>query len=163
MKKNNDMTRTPPSQTRHALKSSVDRNVRALLVSPFDDDAEALKQIFGQNDWDLDEANTCKEALDFFTRDRVPIVICNPASPQGGWKELVSHLAPLPQPPRVFVISETADQAVALEVAEQAQGNLISKPFDHEDVSRRIRSAWLAWKRASEQSVRTAQANAEQA
>jgi hypothetical protein len=126
-----------------ASNSSDSQSVRALLVSPFQDDCLELHQIFGQNNWSLFEAQSYNEALDFFTKDRVPIVICNPLSSGGDWKDLVSHLAPVPQPPRVFVISATVDRALEMKVSEQAEGNVLTKPFDGEEVTRKILSAWL--------------------
>jgi hypothetical protein len=137
------------TQGSQAGQASNEQNVRALLVSPFEDDSFAFRQIFRQYDWDLEEAHSYGEALEFFTKDRVPIVIYNPASAQRGWQDLVSHLAPVPQPPRMFIISETADQALATEVSEQAGGDVLSKPFKDEDVARRIRSAWLVWRQKS--------------
>jgi DNA-binding response OmpR family regulator len=64
--------------------------------------------------------------------------------------------SPLPEPPRVFLISELADPLLDVEVHQQGGGDVITEPFDPEDIWRRIRSAWIASRRKSVQRAQSA-------
>jgi DNA-binding NtrC family response regulator len=140
---------TANAQDQTPGKGSEDLNVRALLVSPYVDDLLPLQQIFNEHDWDLEQVDNYKGARQFFTKDRVPIVIWNVSLTDGSWRDLVSQLAPLPEPPRVFLISPADDPSLTAEAREQADVDVFTTPFNADDVWQRLRSAWLVRRRKS--------------
>ena len=84
---------------------------------------------------------------------RVPVVICDQALPDGGWKSLLAELEWLPLRPSLVVSSRHADLRLWAEVLNLgAHDLLLASPFEPEEVLRVTESAW----RASERRIRPA-------
>src|SRR5215831_6792341 len=93
-----------------ALERGV--RIRSLAISPFPNDLSFLQRKFQELKWTLYTADTYRGALTQLNRPRVSIVICESQLPDGNWKDVLSQIAPLPDRPRLIVVSRNADESL---------------------------------------------------
>src|SRR5438132_6183431 len=87
-----------------------------LLVSADEQDHKHLQKILTPARYRVDSAETCAEAVHSVTRDRPAILVCDASLPDGGWKEILSQIAAIPDAPLLIVISTHADDQLWSEV-----------------------------------------------
>jgi DNA-binding response OmpR family regulator len=78
-------------------------------------------------------------------RTRVSIVICESQLPDGNWKDVLRQVAPLPDRPRLIVVSRNADESLWAEVLEMGAFDLLATPFREAELVFAIGLAWLDW------------------
>ena len=118
----------------------------SLLISPFEADLLFLRRMFDDANWRLFTAHTCKEGMAQLDHEQIPIVICEAQLADGSWKDLLSRLAPILEPPRVIVASDRADERLWSEVLNLGGFDLVATPFRQVEVGYAIGSAWVDWK-----------------
>jgi DNA-binding NtrC family response regulator len=105
--------------------------------------------LFDHTHWVLLEAHSCREALSVLRRHDIPVVITEPALPDGSWKDLL----PLAESRRgrhcLIVASRLADERMWMEVLDLGGFNVLEKPFDKRELFRLISLAWLQWREQS--------------
>jgi len=72
--------------------------------------------------------------------------------PDGSWKDVLSHLAPLADRPRLIAISKHADEHLWAEVLALGGFDLLGTPLREAEAAYVIGSAWLDWKNEQERS-----------
>ena len=131
------------------------RQGKILSVSTVAADHHTLRRILNDQLWQIDIASSYREAVAYFCRNRVDIVICESHLPDGTWKDLLGHIAEMLAPPALVVTSGAVDAHFRSEVRALGGYDLITKPLDAEEVRRVLatedsnRSTW------SEMPVRT--------
>src|SRR5713226_6737155 len=90
--------------------------VVSLAVSPYEADLSFLQRMFDDADWKLFTAHTYKEGMAELSRELIPVVLCECQLPDGNWKDVLSRLAPMLEPPRLIAVSHHADERLWLEV-----------------------------------------------
>jgi DNA-binding response OmpR family regulator len=115
---------------------------KILTISPTLEDHDALHRILQEPDWSITRAFSCQQAIACLCRDRVGLILCDCHLPDGGWRDILSHVAAMIQPPSVIVMSATADANLRAEVRTLGGYQLLSKPFLPEEVERVVRAAW---------------------
>ena len=128
------------------LVSSYSESVISLAISPFEADLLFLRHMFDDANWKLFTAHTCKEGMAQLDHEQIPIVICEAHLPDGSWKDVLSRLAPILEPPRVIVASNDADERLWSEVLNLGGFDLLTTPFHQVEVGYAIGSAWVDWK-----------------
>ncbi len=124
----------------------IDTNaVISLAISPFEKDLSFLQRMFDEANWRLYKAHTCREAMTELNRERMPVVICERQLPDGNWKDMLSQLAPLPERPRLIVMSSQADERLWSEVLNMGGFDVLAVPLREVEVGYAIGSAWLDW------------------
>jgi DNA-binding response OmpR family regulator len=129
-------------------------SVISLAVSPFNEDLSFLQCMFDDANWKLLTAHTYQEGMAQLSRALIPIVLCDCQLPDGDWKDVLSRLAPMLEPPRVIVVSHDADERLWLEVLSLGGFDLLTTPFREVEVGYAIGTAWLDWKHARGQQAR---------
>jgi DNA-binding NtrC family response regulator len=99
--------------------------------------------MFDDANWKLFTAHTCKEGMAQLDHEQIPIVICEARLADGSWKDLLSRLAPILEPPRVIVASNHADERLWSEVLNLGGFDLLATPFRQLEVGYAIGSAWV--------------------
>ena len=129
-----------------ATETHSSRVVTVLSVSPDDQDHRHLQSIFEHSNWKLHKAGSLAAALEILRRHEVPVVLCECDLKPGTWKELLEHCESAPNPPTVIVASRLADNYLWSEVLNLGGYDVLSKPFQKEEVFRSLSLAWLHWK-----------------
>jgi DNA-binding NtrC family response regulator len=115
-----------------------------LAVGACREDQVFLKQVFRDTNWELREARTYRDALMILCNDRMPVVICQSCLPDGNWKDILSQVAVLPDAPRLIVTSREPESLWA-EVLNMGGYDVLTTPFDKNEVMRAVSRAWQSW------------------
>jgi two-component system, OmpR family, response regulator CpxR len=109
-----------------------------LLVSADKQDHPRFQKIVQPMRCRVGSAGSCDEAVRRIRRDRPLILICDVSLPDGSWKDLLSHIAPMPDAPLLIVISTHADDHLWSEVLNLGGYDVLSKPLADDEVLRVI-------------------------
>jgi DNA-binding response OmpR family regulator len=118
-----------------------------LVVCPHDDDRARLRGILEELAFVLHEAQTWDEGRSILSNSPVPVVICECTLPDATWKDVLSEIAGLANPPRLIVISALADEYLWSEVLNLGGYDVLPKPLDEKEVARVTGLAWSNWSR----------------
>jgi two-component system, OmpR family, KDP operon response regulator KdpE len=135
-------TKTPAGYKTRAWGEAHVR--RILSVSEFPADHTSLRCAFNNQSWQVEEALTYQQAVACLCRARADVVICDCHLPDGTWKDLLGHIAAIPDPPALIVSSSTGDEHIATEVRALGGYGVLKKPFKVNEVQAIVFSAWQA-------------------
>jgi DNA-binding NtrC family response regulator len=119
-----------------------ERSRKILTISATLEDHDTLRRVLPEPDWSITRAFSCQQAIACLCRDRVGVILCDCHLPDGAWRDILSHIAAMTEPPSVIVMSETADANLGAEVRTLGGYQLLSKPFFPEEVERVVSAAW---------------------
>jgi DNA-binding NtrC family response regulator len=119
--------------------------ITSLAISQNERDLAFLEYMFDDANWTLYKSRTYREAMLQLNRDRVSIIICECQLPDGGWKDVLSHLAPWSDRPRLIVISNHADEHLWSEVLDLGGFDVLATPLKETETAYAIGAAWLDW------------------
>jgi DNA-binding response OmpR family regulator len=122
----------------HAARNSP---VSALLAGAFGDDRLFVQDVFRQSGWRLFEASDRQRATRCLRRHRVQVVIACSETPGWSWQELLERLDALPDPPLLIVTSHAANEHLWAEVINIGGFDVLSQPFEREELVRAVDSA----------------------
>ena len=124
---------------------SPERTAVVLAVSPVPSDRIRLREILSQEEWKLQEASGCCEALALMCDQSVPVLLCERDLADGDWEELLNAAARLPAPPNLIVFSRLADASLWAQVLNLGGFDVLMTPFEPEEVLRVTSAAWSRW------------------
>lgn len=127
--------------------------VRVLLASASESDHALLRNIFRSSKWALEEAFSCGAAIEQVRTQPVGVVICGRELPDGSWQDLLKEARNLTPPPRIIVSSRLTDDLLWAEVINLGGYDLLTTPFDHDEVVRIVFLAWQSWKHALNRAI----------
>jgi len=128
--------------------SYAERREAILLVSPAPEDHALLEPLLSGAGRKMYSARSYREAVTVLCRDRFAVVLCERDLPDGKWKDLLSQIAPLADPPCLIVTSQVADEYLWAEVLNLGGYDVLAKPFHPEEVTRVVALACEHWRRA---------------
>ena len=91
--------------------------------------------------WIVHDVSTLREVHNRLCWDRPALIISEWDLPDGTWREILSLIAPFPDPPPLLVASSVIDDARWAEVLYLGAYDMLAKPFDKNEV---VRVAGLA-------------------
>jgi DNA-binding NtrC family response regulator len=100
--------------------------------------------------WQFLRAAAFSGALRALRRHRVVAVVCDADRRPDSWKEMVKQILVLPDPPHLIVSSRLADELLWAEALSLGAYDVLSKPFDTEEVSRVLSGTWHRWRAKNE-------------
>jgi len=109
------------------------RAPQILIVSPVSEDHTILARMLN-GVCRIHDVETCHEALSFLCYDRVPVIVCERDLPDGSWRDMLSHVADMIEPPSLIVTSRLADEYLWSEVLNQGGCDVLAKPFSETEV-----------------------------
>jgi DNA-binding response OmpR family regulator len=121
----------------------VEKTNRILLVfakAPLD-----VHEMLQEMDVTVYQAHSCRDAQRFLRLDRVPVILCDAALPDGGWKDILTCIAPLPSAPKLIVSSRLADEHLWAEVLNLGGFDVLAQPFVREEVVTAVSAATRQW------------------
>ena len=138
------------SERRPASKSKGDYGIqktgkvtKLLSVTPIPEDQETLQRILRGHRWQVLRASSGAEAMAILTSQRIPIVLCENELRAGSWKDIIAHSGQCRETPIMIVTSRLADDYLWAEVLNLGAYDVLSRPFDEQEVLRVIGGAWL--------------------
>ena len=128
--------------------------ITVLSVSPAEEDHSVLRDFFHAKPaaqqpkikWLLHVARTLEAAAAALQTKPVAIVICESNLLPGSWKDLLKHVSAHPQPPLMIVTSRLADEYLWSEALHHGAYDVLSKPFDPDELTRVLTLASLKWR-----------------
>ncbi|MGO4884426.1 MAG: response regulator [Bryobacteraceae bacterium] len=123
------------------------RVVNVLLISPFDEDHQHVRDILKHSNWQQHSAHTQKEAFDFLRENVAPVAICESRLPDGNWQEVLAQFSRMQCPPLLVVTSRMADERLWSEVLNLGGYNVLAKPLNTKELLHVAGTAWMAWRR----------------
>jgi len=126
--------------------------VRSILVAlASGEECVPLRRIFSGTDWALRFAPALSDVRAVLGASSFGVVICAAKSRDGHcWKEVLNEVQRLPIPPQLIVADRLADEGLWAEVLNLGCYDLLTTPFDREEVLRVVPRAWDFWKRELE-------------
>lgn len=133
--------KTPRSPSIGFEKLGHERHVTAVAVT--DNEASLLffRGIFCEAHWTLHEVSCFREALLFFRRRPVHLVIADQCLADGSWRDVLAALKAGSAPPPLVVTCRLADEMLWAEVLNEGGFDVLAQPFDREEVVRVISAA----------------------
>ncbi|MBZ5595164.1 MAG: response regulator [Acidobacteriia bacterium] len=127
--------------------------VPVLSISPMEEDHFLLKDILNRLQGTLDPSytftvNSCATlaaALAVLPKHQFEVVVCERDLQPGSWKNVLEHVAILPDPPPLIVTSRLADERLWAEALNLGAYDVLSKPFDRTEMMRVVGAAWRTW------------------
>jgi DNA-binding response OmpR family regulator len=146
------MTKLPKAKVNPTNTATI------LSISPIEDDYTALKEIFNlshwkeytDSEWVLHATPTLKSALPVIRNNQVGIVISERDLGPSTWKEVLAELVKLSNSPLLIVSSRSADEYLWAEALNLGAHDVLTKPFDAEEVVRVLTFACERWKNRPE-------------
>ena len=124
-----------PADFRRQRDVSLTTHQRTILsISAVAADHDSLRRILSDQLWEIDIASNYQEAVACLCRDRVDVVVCECHLPDGTWKDLLGHIAEMLDPPALIVTSGVVDAHFRAGVRAMGGYDVITKPFDAEEV-----------------------------
>ncbi len=115
---------------------------RVLSTSPFVSDHQALRSALNDQIWQVEEAANYQQAIACLCCERIDVVVCEAHLPDGTWKDLLGHIAAIPDPPVLIVSSALVDGSLCTEVRSLGGYAVLAKPFACEDTQQKLTAAW---------------------
>jgi len=132
------------SQTHHAKQKQAlgEANPKILSISAVSEDHDLLRRILNDPHWRITRAFSCHQAITCLCRDRMALIVCDCHLPDGTWRDILSYIAALNDPPSVIVTALTADANLHSEVRSLGGYDVLAKPFSPEKVKHVLAAAW---------------------
>src|SRR5512138_2456848 len=108
-----------------------------ILVSPDQEDHTSLASMLESTHWSVRGARTFEEALQLLGDLQQPAVVaCERQLPDGNWRDVFQFIENLRNPPPLVVVSRQADESLWAEVLNVGGYDVLSKPFEENEVQR---------------------------
>lgn len=117
---------------------------RILSISPDPEDHNALRHILQGHGWQISTVRTCSDATSHLVVQPAPIIVCEKEIADGTWKDVLNLVLPSTPPPVLIVSSRIADDYLWAEVLNLGGFDVLSKPFNEQEVQHVMTSAWSA-------------------
>src|SRR5216683_6104394 len=102
--------------------------VVGLAISPFEEDLSFFQHMFDDAGWKLLSARTRREAVAELSHGAIAVVVCERHLIDGNWKDVLSRLASISNPPRLIVVSHRSDDGLWTEVLNMGGFDLLRAP-----------------------------------
>lgn len=127
--------------------------VRLLAITRGADEKSALTKIAADLNWKLSIADSADAAIALLGDEPLPLVICDRDLPGGDWRDTVARIAARRDVLCVVLASSVVDDYLWDEVIQQRGYDVVSKPFEADQLRRAVTFAW-SWKRWYMRSLR---------
>jgi len=102
-----------------------------LVVSPREETRSKLVKFLSQGQWTVVEATGISEAAELLEQHTISVIIA-----EGSWRPILERVCAFAEVPSVVVTAPFADEALWAEVLNTGGYDVMSQPFDREEVVR---------------------------
>jgi DNA-binding NtrC family response regulator len=121
--------------------------VSLLAVLPDPTDRDSLCGMIRHSNWTLDFANTYEDARAVLRGGAGRPIVTESCLPGGfGWRDLLQLTKAIQSEPPLIVTGKLADERLWAEVLNEGGYDVLTKPFEQEEVFRIVSYAWRSWK-----------------
>lgn len=131
----------------------LEAGVQIVLISPDDSDGLSLQRMFDGSQATVTWFRTRENALAHLRENPFGVVVVNADVADGCWQDVLEALSHFDHPPYLIVSSRVVDESVWAEVLNLGGYDVLSTPFEPDEVLRVCAGAWLAWKHTSMEDV----------
>ena len=125
------------------MKMTCEIPVCALLVGEHEEGRLLLHEVFREAGWLLLEARDRQKALECIDEHTIQVVIASCEAGEWTWKKVLDSLRRLEPPPQLIVTCRTADEQLWSEVLNYGGYDVLSQPFQRDEIERVYR-LWFA-------------------
>ncbi len=125
--------------------SRSEEPVKLVGITQNSRDAADLRGIAGNHGWRVSIVESSEAAISVLNEQPTPVVICDRDLPDEAWHEVLAKIAALPQAVCVLVASRVVDDYLWRQVIRHHGYDVVSKPFQPEELRRAVRFAW-SWR-----------------
>jgi len=126
----------PSAVKKRSTRAPAMEKITLLAVCSSDDDLRLLADSLEAERWTVRHAQTCGEALQAMESENPAVVACEHELADGTWRDLFALASTLQDPPPVVVVSRHADENLWAEVLNLGGYDVLSKPFEKNEVTR---------------------------
>lgn len=134
---------TAPRQS-HGTAPAQDP-VQLVAITQNAADAAALRRIAMDYGWRISIVGSSEAAIAALNEQPTPLVICDRELPGEAWREVLAKIAALPQAVCVLLASRVVDDYLWRQVIRNHGYDVVSKPFQPEELRRAVIFAW-SWR-----------------
>jgi DNA-binding NtrC family response regulator len=110
-------------------------------------DLAMLGEVSRQAGWEMHAAGSYREAVKLLCFDRMPVMLCDCSFRDGTWLDIISHIAPLMNPPRLIVMCAQGNESLWSQVLNMGGFDVLLKPLNPDEVMRVVSHAIADWQR----------------
>jgi DNA-binding NtrC family response regulator len=107
-----------------------------LLISNGRSDAEMFRSVLEESNTRLTVARCCHDAVSALVREAFAVIVCEERLPDGSWKDVLGHIAPFPEAPRLVVIAPELRESLYGEALSMGAWDLLLRPLQREETRR---------------------------
>jgi len=119
--------------------------VKLVAITDTAEDTAALRQIAGDFRWKVSIVSSCQAAIAALSEQPTPLVICDRDLSGEDWRDVLAKIAALPQAVCVLLASRVVDDYLWRQVIRHHGYDVVSKPFQPEELRRAVTFAW-SWR-----------------
>jgi len=119
--------------------------VKLVAITERSDDSMALRQIASDYRWRISIVGSSDAAVASLNEQPTPLVICDRDLASEDWREVLAKIAALPQAVCVLLASRVVDDYLWRQVIRNPGYDVVSKPFQPEELRRAVTFAW-SWR-----------------
>lgn len=119
--------------------------VRLVAITDRPDESAALQQIATDYRWRISIVASSQNAITALNEQPTPLVICDRDLEGEDWREVLARIAGLPQAVCVLLASRVVDDYLWRQVIRNHGYDVVSKPFQPEELRRAVTFAW-SWR-----------------
>ena len=113
----------------------------ALAISISNECLGAIRRFLAGTEWIVQEERTYRGALRYLAAYRPAVIVCDCPLDEGGWKDVLSHIAPMPDAPQLIVTCRQPGSSLWSEVLHLGAFDMLAQPLDAEEVNRVVSAA----------------------
>jgi len=119
--------------------------VKLVAITDKTEDTAALRQIAGDFRWKVSIVSSSQAAIAVLSEQPTPLVICDRDLSGEDWRDVLAKIAALPQAVCVLLASRVVDDYLWRQVIRHHGYDVVSKPFQPEELRRAVTFAW-SWR-----------------
>lgn len=119
--------------------------VKLVAITQNAADSTVLGQIAADYGWRVSIVGSSDAAIAALSEQPTPLVICDRDLPGEAWHEVLAKIAALPQAVCVLLASRVVDDYLWRQVIRHHGYDVVSKPFQPEELRRAVIFAW-SWR-----------------
>jgi len=140
------MGRSEPTPEHGAAGTAIaSEPVRLVVITNEPEESAALQQIASGYRWRISIVASSEAAVDALNEQPTPLVICDRDLASEDWREVLARIAGLPQAVCVLLASRVVDDYLWRQVIRNHGYDVVSKPFQPEELRRAVTFAW-SWR-----------------
>lgn len=109
-----------------------------LVISSSAAQRQCIEKAARVSSWKISVAGGWRDACFVLSRCGVDVIFCDDRLADGTWKDVLSTIAPMPQAPRLVVLSDGVSAGMCAEVMNLGGFDVLNRPLREDDIGRAV-------------------------